>query len=350
MFDLNHLPLSALGIMFGISAAFVWMSGTRLAVLGDELAERLNLTREFVGLIFLAAATELPEIVTTITAAQVGNAALVLGNMFGGISMQTAILAVVDIFVVKHALTSWPRKSTHTLLAVLLIVLLSFLLAVTFLGDVTVALNIGLAAICLTGAYPVTIALLRAFDEKDSWAPVDLPEENDLEIGYRQKGHQLGDLSTSRLIQRFVVSSLVILIAGVLLALSAVSIAKNSPLGSSFVGIALLAAATSLPELSTTLAAARIGAYTMAMSNIFGSNLIMLALILPADIAYRGGPILGEADSSAQFSIVAGILVTGIYAAGLLMRRTPRWLGAGLDSWLVLLVYFTTLYALFHIQ
>jgi len=351
MFDLIPLPLSLPLVLalFGMSALAVWMAGTRLALLGDELADRLNLTREFVGLIFLATATELPEIVTTITAAQVGNAALVLGNMFGGITMQTAILAVADIFVVRHALTSWPRKSTHTLLAVLLIVLLSFLLAASLLGDIAVAFNVGLAAIFLSGTYPLTIALLRTFDEKDSWAPVDLPQDNDLDTGHRINGSPLNSISTGRLLGRFGAASLVILVAGVCLALSADALAEITPLGSSFIGIALLAAATSLPELSTTFAAARIGAYTMAISNIFGSNLIMLALILPADIAYRGGPILAESDSGTQFSIVAGILVTGVYAAGLLIRRTPKLFGAGLDSWLVLLIYVAMLYALFKL-
>jgi len=348
--QLNDLPFAVVVVAFVVAAVLIWIAGTRLAVLGDELAERLNLTREFVGLIFLATATELPEIVTLITAAQLGNSALVLGNMFGGITMQTAILAVADIFVVRYALTSWPRKSTHALLAVLLIVLLSVLLSVTFIDDLTVGLNIGLAAILLTAAYPAAIMMLRAFDEKDSWAPVDLPEENDLEIKYRLSHSDFDDLTTRQLIGRFSIASLVILAAGVTLALAADTIAEETSIGSSFVGIALLAAATSLPELSTTFAAARIGAYTMAISNIFGSNLIMLALILPADMAYRQGPILAEVSTGAQFSIATGIIVTAIYAAGLIIRRTPKLLGAGLDSWLVLLVYAVMLYAIYQIR
>jgi cation:H+ antiporter len=138
-----------------------------------------------------------------------------------------------------------------------------------------------------------------------------------------------------------------ILVAGFALANCAVTIAQQTGLGSSFIGITLLAASTSLPELSTTLAAARIGAYTMAISNIFDSNLIMLALILPADIAYRSGPILAEADKSAQFSLAIGILVTAIFVAGLLIRKTPRIFGAGLDSFLVLGIYVASLFVLF---
>ncbi|MEP1209018.1 MAG: hypothetical protein ABJM29_20030 [Rhizobiaceae bacterium] len=341
--------LAGLVAIFAIAAAAVWFSGTRLALYGDELSERLNISKAFIGLIFLATVTELPEIVTALTAARVGNAALVLGNMFGGITMQTAILAVIDFFIVRNALTSWPRKPTYALLAVLLIVLLAMLLVITFLGDFNLALNVGLGAILLSGAYPIVIGMLRRFDEKESWAPIDLPDESEQEVGFLARDHQLDETSTRNLMIRSACAAAIILVAGVVLAMTADAIAEKSSLGSSFIGISLLAAATSLPELSTTIAAARMGAYTMAISNIFGSNLIMLLLILPADMAYRAGPILAEADASAQFSIATGIVVTAIYVAGLLIRRTPALLGAGLDSWLVMIAYLGMLVSMYYV-
>jgi cation:H+ antiporter len=348
--DLTGLSIPVIVAIFLAAAVLVWIAGTRLAIHGDELAERLDLAKEFVGLIFLAAVTELPEIVTTITAAQVENAPLVLGNMFGGITMQTAILAVADFFAVRYALTSWPRKPTHALLAIMLIVLLSGLLAVTILGDLSVAFGIGLGAICLSCGYPLVIFLLRNYDERSSWAPVDLPDDGERQKTVSPTGRFFVGISTPTLMVRVAAYSVVILVAGVALALSADALAQKSSIGSSFIGITLLAAATSMPELSTTLAAARIGAYTMAIANIFGSNLIMLALILPADIAYRRGPILAEADASAQFSIVTGIAVTAIYVAGILIRRTPSMFGAGLDSWLVMSVYVASLVGLYFMQ
>ncbi|MDX1780807.1 MAG: hypothetical protein R3256_05760 [Thalassovita sp.] len=349
MIDLSGYSTPVVLALFLSAAMLVWVAGTRLAVHGDEIAERLKLAKEFVGLVFLATVTELPEIVTTITAARVDNAALVLGNMFGGITMQTAILALADFFAVRYALTSWPRKPTHALAAVMLIVLLSALLAVTFLGDVVLISNVGIGAICLALCFPIVIALQRAFDQKSSWAPIDLPDDEEREKIASHDGGRFANVTTSRLLIQAMLYSVVILGAGVLLALSADTLADQTGLGSSFIGVSLLAASTSMPELSTTLAAARIGAYTMAIANIFGSNLIMLALILPADIAYKNGPILSEADRAAQFSIATGIMVTAIYVAGILIRRTPSFLGAGLDSWLVMAVYLSSLVALFFI-
>ncbi|AHD03722.1 sodium:calcium antiporter [Leisingera methylohalidivorans] len=349
MFNPEALPIYTLAAVFAVASALIWFAGTRLALAGDEISERFGLAKEFVGLLFLATVTELPEIVTTVTAAQVNNAELVLGNMFGGITMQTAILAVADIFAVRYALTSWPRKPNHALLAVLLIALLSLLLCVTFLGDISLGPGIGLGAILLASGFPLVIYLLRVFDRKTTWAPVDLPDEQERRKTLRAHLREPDEASNSVLLLRSAVYSLLIVAGGVALAISADLLAERTQLGASFVGVTLLAAATSLPELSTTLAAARIGAYTMAISNIFGSNLIMLALLLPADIAYRGGPILNHATTGAQLSIAAGILVTAIYVAGLLIRRTPRIFGAGLDSWLVLAVYFGSIAALYHI-
>ena len=59
------LPVSANIALFLLAAGIVWFSGTRMVYYGDEMAERFGITREFVGLFFLATATELPEIVTT---------------------------------------------------------------------------------------------------------------------------------------------------------------------------------------------------------------------------------------------------------------------------------------------
>jgi len=345
---LGDLPGWGVFGVFLAAAALVWVAGTRLAVLGDEIAERLNLTREFMGLIFLAAVTELPEIVTTVTAARVDNAELVLGNLFGGITLNTAILAAADFFSVRYALTSWPRKPTHALVAVMLIVLLSMLLAVTMTGDLVIAGGVGLGAILLALGFPVVIGLQRQFDNRTSWAPVDLPEDLERAVVIRAREHFEGR-STGELIARALFFSALIFGAGMALAMSADVLAVKSGLGASFIGVTLLAAATSMPELSTTLAAARIGAHTMAIANVFGSNLIMVALILPADMAYSRGAILSDAGPAMQFALATGIMVTAIYVAGILIRRTPVILGAGLDSWLVAGVWLGSIAGLFFL-
>ena len=335
---LTDLPLWANILLFILAAGIVWLAGTQLVVYADELAERFGLTRQFVGFILLATITSLPEIVTTFTASVAGDAALVLGNLLGGITFQTALLGVADVFFVRYALTSWPRKPTHALEAIILVIMLNFLLIVSYAGEVHMFWNIGLGAILLSLSYPLAVSMLRGFDERGAWVPIDVPEEHDGE-GPMLGVNRLQNVATRSIVIPAIIASLLILFAGYFTADRAAVIAEQSGLGSSFIGLTLLAAATSTPELSTTIAAVRMGAYTMAISNIFGSNLIMIALILPADMAYRNGPILLEVDNSARLSISIGMLVTAIYVAGILIRRTPRLFGAGIDSISVLAIY-----------
>ena len=156
--------------------------------------------------------------------------------------------------------------------------------------------------------------------------------------------------SNERLIIETVAACLAILIFGLLLVAFAERIAVQSGLGTSFVGVTLLAAATSLPELTTSITAARMGAYTMAISNIFGSNLIMLVLVFPADILYRGGPILQGTSQTVSLALSFGIVVTAIYLVGLIVRRKPRIGAVGLDSVLVMVTFLGSLAAYYYVR
>ncbi len=346
---LSGAPLYVNLLLFAACAAGVWIAGTRLTVYADEVAGRKHLARGLVGLIFLASATELPEIVTTLTAAVEQKAKLVLGNMYGGIALQTTILAVVDAFFVRAALSGYPRKPTNVLEAVLLILLLGLILGFTALeGRIGIA-HVGAGSIILAATYLTSIFLLRGYDEHVDWVPVDLPAQH-ASSGEAPHRPNVTDLTLNGIYIRVAACCAAILFFGTLIVQLADSLAVQTGLGQSFVGATFLAATTSLPELSTTITAARLGAYTMAISNIFGSNLIMVVLLLPADIAYSQGRILAEAGPSEIFAIIVGIVVSAIYAVGLLVRRKPRFWNMGLDSVLILTVYVASLFALYALR
>lgn len=346
---LADISLTENTVLFGVAALGIWLAGAKLSAYADEISDRKRIGKAIMGLVFLAAVTELPEMVTTFTAALQGNAAFVLNNMFGGITLQTAILIPADIFVVGAALSFYPRKPTPALEAALLIALLTLVLGISLIGEIEVFSYIGVGSIGLAIAYFLSIYFLRRVDGSVGWIPVEVPDSGKAEMESLKSGGQ-DEFSTSQLIRRFCAAGVVILICGVLLVAAAENIADKSGLGSSFVGATLLAGATSLPELSTTLAAVRLGAYTMAISNIFGSNLIMLALLLPADMLYSQGAILRSIDKSAEFALISGIFVTTIYLVGLLARSRRRVFGMGWDSLLVLCAYIATLGVLYHLR
>lgn len=344
---LAQLPISITLVVFVGAATGVWFAGSRLAIYADAIADRKRIGHAFMGLVFVAAATSLPEMVTTLYGAFVGEAELVLGNMFGGITMQTAILAVADVCFAAAALTSYPRGPGSALEATLLIALLAMLLGLHAVGEFGLPFGVGLGTLFLGFAYVGIVMMLRDYDRKDTWTPVEVPEQAELLLG-EMTPRQLDKVAFPRLVFGFALLALAILVCGLVLTSSAAAIAQQTGLNTSFIGVTLLASATSLPEVSTTLAAVRIGAHSMAISNIFGSNLLMIALVLPADLAYGGAPILGAIDQATAFALVSGVLVTAIYLAGLLIRSRRTILGMGLDSALVLVVYALTLVVFYH--
>ena len=343
------LPFAANVILFCLAAFAVWVAGTHLAVAAEELSDRRNLGTDIMGLVFLAAATELPELATTLFAAATAQANLLLNNMFGGIALQTAILAIADMIAVRVAITRFPRRSIPSLEGALLVLILALLLGTIHLGEIALIGHIGLGSVLLACLYVWIIHLLRQQNARSIWVPVALPEPR----AGSSRPHLLviaSKESDKGLIIRFAISSAVILIFGVLLVLTAEGLATQTGLGKSFIGATLLAGSTSLPELSTTIMAVRLRSYTMAISNIFGSNLIMVVLILPADIVFTQGPLLQHADKSAAFALICGIVVTAIYVVGLTVRGTGRILGMGYDSALVLAVYVISLFGLYSLR
>src|ERR671932_975297 len=96
VFDSFSLPL--LLLIFVGSAAFVWVAGIRLSNTTDLLSDRLGLGEALGGLILLAIVTNLPEIAITTSAALANNLGIAVGNILGGIAIQTVVLVVLDRF------------------------------------------------------------------------------------------------------------------------------------------------------------------------------------------------------------------------------------------------------------
>jgi len=338
MNSVAQLPLFINLIAFAVLASAIWFAGTRLSHLSKAIGKATGIGPAMMGLLFLGGITELPELVTTGTAAIKGNAALALNNMLGGIPMQTAILAVADILVVHVALTSTPKKHTPLFEGAILAFLLLVLFALISVGEIAIVTGLGVGALILASLYVVFIYALNRYEKNHG-----------LQFEAVDEGVVSPD-SLRTLIWKSSGAGAIILVCGVLLVNVCEAIAVQTSLGNSFVGVTLLAITTSLPELSTTIAAVRMGAFTMAISNIFGSNLLMIFILLPADMLYREGEILAQVDDISKIALLSGIVMTLIYVFGLVMKHKPRILGMGVDSALVMAIYMASLYAFYVVR
>src|SRR4051812_24286449 len=97
----SGLPVAVSGLIFVAAAVAIWVAGIQLSNHTDVLATRLHLGAALGGLILLAVATNLPEIAIVASASLSGNVGVAVGNILGGIAIQTVVLVVLDAFGVR---------------------------------------------------------------------------------------------------------------------------------------------------------------------------------------------------------------------------------------------------------
>lgn len=349
MLDFAGFGLATNLVAFAVAAVFVWLAGTRLTRYADAISSATGIGQAVIGIVLLAGVTSLPEIGVTATASIAGNAQLAVNNLFGSIALQVALLAVVDFFIGRRALTAVVPEPTILLEGSLNIILISAAAAAMIVGDVGF-LGIGLWAWGSLLAYIACVWVLSKAEGRRPWLVArDGRVDRELMEEEAESGGEDHDTALAILIAKTVAVAAVILAAGFVLAGSGDAIAEQTGLGASFVGFVLVAFATSLPELSTALAAARRGLYTMAISDILGTNLINIALIFLVDLLDAGEPVIGRMDDFAVFGALLAVVLTGLFLAGIAERRDRSILRMGYDSVLVLLVYaggVTLLYSL----
>lgn len=345
--DFGGLPLPANLAVFAAAAAIVWLAGTRIAGYASTLAERTGIGAAVVGALLLGGITSLPEVATTGAAAAGGNAALAVNNLLGGVAMQVAILALADAAIGRGALSAIVARPTVLLQATLNILLLVLVATGITAGDVPF-LGLGAWTAGIALVYLGAMIVIARSHAPEAWRPVrrvaaETASETEASAAKETR-------STGRIVAYTVVAATAIFAAGYVLARTGEALAEQTGLGASFVGAVLVAIATSLPEVSSTLAAVRLGQLELAFGDIFGTNLFDVALVSLADAVYGGGQVLGEVGAFSVCAALLGILVTAIYLGGLIERRDRVVLRMGVDSLLVLLVYLGGLVMLYRLR
>ena len=142
------------------------------------------------------------------------------------------------------------------------------------------------------------------------------------------------------LISIFAALGCVIVIAGILLTRFADEIAESTSMGHSLAGLLLLAAATSLPELSIGWAAVRIDAVDLTIGELLGSCLWNLLLLAMLDLAIRsGGRMLSRQSVAHALTATVSVLLVAIAMIGLVLRYDGVFLRLSPVSWAILISY-----------
>jgi cation:H+ antiporter len=350
---IESLSLPILLLIFGVSGVVIWFAGIKLTDTADILSTHFGLGEALGGLILLAIVTNLPEIAITISAALQHNMDLAIGNILGGIALQTVVLVVLDVFGLG-------RKDPLTYRAASLILVLEGLMVITVLTLVIVGNQFSPSVIYM-GVSPVDLLILFVWvlgiymigKARTSlpWHQLGaLPNMQKEARGHsKKKKYDLAikkGTSIKIVILVFGICSLLTLIAGVGLEVSGDAIAKHIGMTGVLFGATILAAATSLPEVSTGIASIKLKDYQMAMSDIFGGNAFLPVLFLVATVI-SGKSVLPQAHKTDIYLTALAILLTIIYICGLIFRPRKQILMMGIDSFLVMIIYIIGLLGLF---
>jgi cation:H+ antiporter len=333
--------------IFVLASVVIVLAGALLARSGDRIADRTGLGGLFVGMVLVAAATSLPEIAVTVSAALDGAADLAIGNLFGSSMANMALLAVVDM---AYRGRVWERASPgHARTAAMAIGLTAIpVLAILqpigpevgWIGAAPIVVVVGwLSLIAWTRRSPtpaVSAGVASHAEAQRTPTVVTVSPASDTRPASRPG---IGDGSLRRDLLTVGVASVIILVAAPFLVMAAEGIALESGLGETFVGASFLAFATSLPELATAIAAVRIGADDLAIGSLLGSNAFNMAIILVADLAYTAGPILSAVEPAQAFVGVAAILLMAIVLAGIIHPSRTRAARLEPSSVMTLLTY-----------
>ncbi|MGE0643159.1 MAG: sodium:calcium antiporter [Nitrospira sp.] len=331
--------------IFLVSAAVIVYAGTKLSRYGDQIADLTGLGGLWIGVVLMAGATSLPEVFTTVSASLLDAPDLAAGDLFGACMTNMLTLGLIDLMHRQKRV--WQQAAfEHALSAGLAMFLTGLAAFFILLGQDTKYGGIGLGSTVLLLFY---ILGMRVIFRQESVKRRQREQEKVVEGQAREEedGPSKRD-GLKRAALGFGFAALGLLIAAPFLASSANQIAEQSGVSATFIGTSLVAITTSLPELVTAVAAVRLGAFDLAVGNLFGSNAFNMAAFFFVDVAHQSEPLFNAVSDAHALTALWGILMMSVALMGIIYRVEKRYLLIEPDSLAIILGYCLGLLLLFQ--
>ena len=353
---MDSLPLGILALIFVAGAAVIWIAGIQLSKTTDVIDAKLHLGSAIGGIVVLAVATNLPEIAITVSAAIAGNLDVAVGNILGGIALQTVVLVILDFFGKRgRGVKPLTYRAASISLVLEGIVVVAVLTAVVIGSQLPAGLEVAHLTpdvVLIAALWVVGIVLVqrgqKTFPTADQSAINSRPQHPPTPSGHRRHKPD-PKMGTRKAFVIFAVSALATLVAGVVLERAGDAMASDLGLSGVLFGATVLALATSLPEISTGLQAIKQGDDNLAISDIFGGNAFLPVLFLVATLI-SGKAVLPAANPSDIYLTALAAILTLVYVVGLIFRSPRKVAGMGVDSLVVICLYVVGLAGLFAIS
>ncbi len=321
---LVDILLFFLGIVLIIAGANYLTEGA------STLARRMGLSPLVVGLTIVAFGTSAPELIVSLMSALKGNADIAMGNVIG--SNIFNILAIGGVTAVVAPITI----TKSTIRREIPLMLLSFLVLFFLSYDTIFAGTAGTTENILSRGEGLTLlGFFLIFLTYTFAIAKDAPDDPHAD-------HTPIRTYPLWLLILFIVGGLVALVyGGDLFVSSASNIARTFGMSESFIGLTIVAAGTSLPELATSVAAALKKQPEIAVGNIVGSNIFNIFLILGISSTITPIRIGGVTALDFLVMIAAGLMLCSfavLFGQRIIKRGEGAILALGFIAYTVYLI------------
>ena len=307
---LLQVLLLAVGFVLLIKGADWFVDGS------SGIATKFGIPQLVIGLTIVAMGTSAPEAAVSISAALKGNADITIGNIVGSNILNILIILGLSSVIIPIAVAKSTIKiETPFMIAITVVMLLLGL-------DAEISLIDGIIFLVLFALY---LAYLFWMAKKD--------KNKDSDEGPTK------NMSIAKAIIFAVIGLVMIVLGSNVTVDAATAIAKAVGLSERFIGLTIVALGTSLPELFTSVTAARKGNADIAIGNIVGSNIFNILFVIGLSALIIPVPFAANFIFDSIIAIAAGVM---LLLCCLWTKSLKRW--AGIVMLLSYAAYFAVIF------
>jgi len=278
-------------VLLVVGGLLLWWGGDKLVESAASLAQTYRIPKHVIGAVVLGFGTSLPELLVCLTASLTDEPGLAIGNVVGSnianVGFILGVAAVISPVIVQPKLARWDLPVA---------LMTSVALAVFLLPDGGELAHFAGGALLTGFVVYLAVSLWAARAHRKKTRRADGPR---------------------RPVQRdviWVLGGLVLVAIGaVLFVEGATGAATQLGVPAEVIGLSAVAFGTSLPELVTTVQAARQGHPELAIGNVAGSNVFNLLLVLGATSTVSPIPVSPEMSFDILVMVGFGVLAFPIF-------------------------------------
>lgn len=329
------LSITSVILLFLVSGVIIWLLSNKLSEIVDYINDVFKLGTAFGGTLLLSVVVNLPELAIVVRGTISGDISIAIGNILGGIALQTVLLVLFDFASRKEKLplTTITSNVNSISQGAFLVLILSLVMLGSQLDSMYVNFRFSPIEVLIAIAWVLSLLTLKHCEAANIIPTIEKPHFKPPKYSKYTALIYLLLLAVS------------ILVFGYILAETSEIIAAHYHVSGIIFGATILAVITALPEISGGLEFVRTKNYNILISDIFGGNSFLPILFLIASIINDGSllPMAGKGD---LFLTSLSSILTMIFTLGMVIKAPKRFWGMGLDSWVALLIYMLSIYGL----